>query len=90
MKIREHRGLLSESMETTEEIDRATIDDVIAWVREKYKDTPVVFTNPFLVKVERYGYDNRINEDIHIVTVEGQGVLGFTDGPVRDKGIRNE
>lgn len=86
MRIREHRGSLSESMETIEEIDRATIDDVIAWARRKYEDMPVVFTNPFLIEVKRYGYDNRINWDTHIIIAKGRGVLGFTDGPVTTEG----
>ena len=33
-------------------------------------------------EVKPYIFDERINWDTHIVTLEGYGVLGFTDSPV--------
>lgn len=77
MKYRQHRGGLSESLETTREI--AATKEAIAL--EASLELGRVVTNREIA-VEPYGYDHRILWDTHIVTVEGYGVLGFTDGPV--------
>ena len=33
------------------------------------------------VHIKYVGYDERIEENTHIVTVDGYGVWGYTDGP---------
>jgi hypothetical protein len=79
VKVREHRGGLSESLLTVREIsDRA---ELVALIREQLgrfhhqveeKD----------VHVERYAYDDRIKWDTHLITVDGYGVWGMADGPI--------
>jgi len=41
--------------------------------------------SPNAVKVEKYGegIDTRIGWNTHIVTVDGHGVFGMTDGPLQ-------
>jgi hypothetical protein len=80
MKLREHRSTLAESMATTIEIEPA-----IEALENAIKDTLRDFLNlePGSVHVSYYGYDDRINWSCHIVTIDGFGVYGFTDGPIK-------
>lgn len=81
MKFREHRSGLAESMETVVEIkDREELLAYIAKILYPWPTAPSV--TPETVKVAPYHYDARIGWDTHIVTLEGYGVLGFTDGPL--------
>lgn len=78
MKFREHRGQLGDSMETVKELpDRAAlIDHLYASFPQ-----PLNFEN---IKIEPYFMepDVRIDWDqTYIVTLDGIGVIGFTDGP---------
>lgn len=77
MKYRQHKGNLSESLETTREIGATKK----ALALEASLDLGRVVTDREIT-VEPYCYDHRILWDTYIVTVEGHGVLGFTDGPV--------
>lgn len=80
MKIREHRGGLAESMETVTEID-GTMVALVAHINAKL--TPFGFVvRPALVTCTPYCTDARINWQTYMVTVDGYGVFGFTDGPV--------
>ena len=79
LKIREHRGSLAESMKTVCEIDN-TAQALGKFVREKLKDFKRFDVAGWTIKP--YCYDERIGWDAHIVTVDGYGVFGFTDGPV--------
>ncbi len=36
------------------------------------------------IHVEPYCFDSRINWDTYIVTVDGYGVYGFTNGPLKE------
>lgn len=72
MKYRQHKGGLSESM--------ATVRDIAATRQAMFDALGLDATASLDVKP--YGYDSRIGWDTHIVTVEGYGVVGFTDGPV--------
>jgi hypothetical protein len=79
MKLREHRGLLTDSMETCIEIE-PTRDALESAIKES-----LLYFFHFEKKnihVEPYGYDDRIKWDTHIVTIYGYGVYGFTDGPL--------
>ena len=77
MKIREHRGLLDDAMDTCKEI-APTMEAVI---NEVLPSLPVfLHIKPEDIHVKPYGYDKRIEWDTHIVFVDGYGVYGFTDG----------
>ena len=76
MKIREHRGLLDDAMNTCKEIE-PTMEAV---VNEVLSSLPVfLHIKPEDIHVSFYGYDKRIEWNTHIVTVDGYGVYGFTD-----------
>ena len=85
MKIREHRGGLSESMDTVLEID-PTIDAIVGVVNDALKPFNFEVTAD-IIKIEKYGNGNGIDEcigwDTHIVTIKGYGVFGFTDSPIK-------
>jgi len=81
MKLREHRGSLIDSMKTIVVIEptmTALVDAIQkrllnSWNVEKEK-----------VHVTLYGFDERINWNTHIVTIDSYGVYGFTDGPISE------
>lgn len=75
-KYRDHRGNLSESMETVQEFE--TRDDLIDYLK---KELPFPILD-FRLSIAEYIYDARINWSTYIVHIEGFGVVGFTDGPV--------
>lgn len=78
-KLREHRGTLSQSMETVIEFEgREELYKIIKEELGRYS----MNIWPEMIEVKPYGYDERIEWDTYIVTVDGYGVYGFTDGPV--------
>ena len=79
MKFREHRGDLSDSLTTTVEIDGW--DDLVAHLKGVLAPFPSVTVTDDALHVEFYAQDDRIDWNSHIVTLDGYGVLGFTDGP---------
>ena len=83
VKFREHRGGLAESMRTLMEvIDRKQLQRLLV---EKSAPWEVQLRELIALhglEVKPYTYDERINWDTHIVTLEGYGVIGFTDGPL--------
>lgn len=77
MKIRAHRGLLADSMQTVEEIS-----PTYEAIREYFKkDSPFPDLYDGHIEVKPYGYDDRIKWNTHIVIVS-ECAIGFTDGPV--------
>jgi len=75
--FREHRGSLAESMATIVKLE--TKKELIDYIR--------VLLDPFMfdfndddLKIERYGFDERIGWDTQIVTIEKYGVVGFING----------
>jgi hypothetical protein len=84
MKFREHRGGLDESMETCVEI--ANYAQLLDHIGNIFKDPPLnnFKFDPRQVHISSYSMspDTRIGwEHTYIVTIDGYGVLGFTDGP---------
>lgn len=76
---RDHRSSLEESMKTLQEFpDRAAL---AAYLRNDLGCYGVEFEDGE-IKIEPYLPDPRTGWDTHIVTLEGVGVLGFTNGPV--------
>lgn len=80
MKIREHRGSLVDSMATVTVIE-PTAEAIARLASLAMLDYGVAFTAD-QVKIEWYCYDPRIGWETYIVTLEGYGVFGFTDGPL--------
>lgn len=78
MKFRQHRGGLSDSMKTQVELlDRAAL---LLYIQSILKPWGRVVLDSTL-HVQHYGYDDRIDWDNYIVTVDDWGVIGYTDGP---------
>ncbi len=90
MLFREHRGLLSDSMETMEVV--SSLSDI--WDIVKKDLTPYGIKND--LRIEYYGCDSRIGWDTYIITIPGYGVLGFTNGllgrsiSIENRSRRNE
>lgn len=79
MKVREHRGLLSESMKTVREVkDR---DELLGIIQAQLRPFGVD-VKPAQLHVDPYVYDDRIRWDTHIITIDGYGVWGMADGPL--------
>lgn len=75
--VREHRGGLSESMATAQAVrDKAELVEII---RRGHYGAAV---QPDQVHIEPYGYDDRINWDTYLITVDGYGVWGMANGPI--------
>jgi hypothetical protein len=83
MKFRPQRGSLDAAMaEAREFADRA---ELVAHITERLWPWNFDVTTE-MVHVKKYGpdIDERIGWDTYVVTVDGYGVFGFTDGPVPD------
>lgn len=65
-------------METTEEIE-PTIEAVVGNI---IGHSVAARVSADTVHVEPYGYDDRCGWDVHLVTIDGYGVYGMTDGPL--------
>lgn len=78
MKFRPQRGSLDAAMAEVQEF--AGRAELVAHIAERLARWGFVVT-PTMVHVRKYGFDKRIGWDTHIVTVDGYGVFGFTDGP---------
>lgn len=81
MRFRQHRGGLSDSLETVVHIDNraALLEHLAALLAPFYFDKERIDKG---LKIEPYGgIDARIGWNTYIVTLERYGVLGFTDGP---------
>lgn len=80
MKFREHRGSLSDAMETVVEIN--SISDIAAIIN---KSLDCFGKKVEQIKIEFYCYDERIDWETYIVTYSLSGeekfyVAGFTNG----------
>lgn len=83
MRYRPHRGGLAESAAETVELDGRS--GLVKHLRQHWKDWPTVAFSDSQVRVAPYGGDDdRIGwKDVHIVTIDGTGVQGFCEGPVK-------
>jgi hypothetical protein len=88
MKLRQHRGGFQESMETTIEIEPTKAALLQAITNSDMRGLPLDLTED-QVTVEPYtfgpyqsSHDPRNGWNTHIVTLQGWGVFGFTDGPL--------
>ena len=76
---REHRGSLSDSMATV--VPLSSHAELVALVAAQLAPFGVL-VKPSAVHVKPYCYDARIGWDTYIVTIDGYGVWGMTDGPL--------
>lgn len=76
-QARRHRGGLAESMATVQPV--ASRAELVALVQRDLGEWGVA-VDPAAVHVEPYVYDDRIGWDTHLVTIDGYGVWGMTDG----------
>ena len=74
VKVREHRGSLTDSLATQVEIDR-TIYSLASYISQ----TLGYGVEPRDIEVNPYGFDDRIGWDTYIILVKGSP-FGFTDG----------
>jgi hypothetical protein len=81
-QFREHRGALLESMRTVRTVkSMAELRAICRGLLGAYGSVP----SDDQIKMRPYGYDGRIKWHTYIVTVEGYGVVGFTDGPLPEQ-----
>lgn len=81
MKYRPHRGSLADSMAEVIEIDgRARLIDHL---RKDFAPWPDLDGRAEQIKIAPYGGDDdRIGwRNVHIITLDGYGVVGFCEGP---------
>lgn len=79
IKYRQHSGGLKESMQEIVEIK--TKGDLVRILLENYAPyiTNITLDN---VHIKPYGYDERIDWDTHVVTIDGVGAVGFTSAMI--------
>lgn len=78
MLIRQHRSTLSDALETTAEIE-PTIEAIRRYFN---KDCPLPHFYDGEIKVEHYGYDERIHWDTYIITCDGNAI-GFCNSELK-------
>jgi hypothetical protein len=80
VRFREHKGNLGDSLATTVVLkDWDELVDYIAGLLEPWNFT----VRPERVYAIAYGRDDRIGWDTYLITLDGYGVMGFTDGDPR-------
>lgn len=77
--FRPHRGSLDAAMNEVREFNN--FDEFLTWLTGYFSEWMVEVRADKLL-IEPYGYDDRIDWDTYIVTLEGYGVVGFTNGPL--------
>ena len=76
--FRFHRGSLNEAMKTVVEVE--TLNDILELQEIKEMENFGIKLN---LKSEFYYYDERINWNTYIITSDGYGVIGFTNGELK-------
>lgn len=82
MKYRPHKGLVWDSLAEMVEVDGRA--GLIAHLRHELRNWPTMdgFTDDQVGVTPNGGDDDRIGwKDVHIVTIDGYGVMGFCEGP---------
>lgn len=79
-KYRDHRGMLDESMKTVREFNsKQELYDYFQSILDRYHMNNLDVNN---TQIKHYAFDSRIGWDNYIVSLDGWGVFGFTDGEV--------
>lgn len=80
MRYRPHKGSLADSLALTVEVDGRA--GLIAQLKKEFAPWPVWPDEKSVHVSSYYGDDERIGwKDVHIVTLDGYGVVGFCEGP---------
>ncbi len=82
MRYRPHRRYVDEAVAEMVQVDGR--DGLIEHLREELRNWPIArYFTADQVRVQPYGGDDdRIGwKDVHIVTIDGYGVMGFCEGP---------
>jgi hypothetical protein len=74
-KFRWHRGSLEESLKT--EIEVMDFEELYRAISEELGDSIRIDRQD--ITIERYGFDNRLAQEMYIVKGETFGVIGFTN-----------
>jgi hypothetical protein len=80
MKFREHRGSLTESMQTVVEL--ANRDELVSHLNRMFENSGPVKPEPIKpdeVEIKFYLFDDRIGWNTYLVFVRGFGPVGFSD-----------
>jgi len=78
--FRKHKGMLEDSMATLMTVDSKA--ELMAMTRKELEPWGFDFKDESFL-IEPYCSDPRIGwGDVHIVTIDGYGVVGFTNGPL--------
>ena len=75
-KYKDHRATLADSMKTVREFSAK--EELLLYLQESLRPLGVHLSSED-VTIEPYGYDGRIDWDLHIVCIKDYGVAGFTD-----------
>lgn len=75
VKFRPHCPLLADAMSKVKEVE--SIDKLIEHLENSYAIPTKINREKF--KIEKYGFDERINWDTYIVFEDGYGVHGYLD-----------
>ena len=83
MRYRPHKGSLADSMAEVADVDGMVgLLDLLQISAVPWPTIPPISAETVHVS-SYYGDDDRIGwKDIHIVTLDGYGVLGFCEGPL--------
>ncbi len=84
MRYRPHKGSLADSLAEVVEVDgRAGLIEYLLDELAPYPGWSGAAFMPDTVRISPYyGDDDRIGwKDVHIVTIDGYGVMGFCEGP---------
>lgn len=71
LMYRDHRTSLSDSLETAKEF--SSIKEIIEYLSSQFAG----FYSKLSIKIEYYGYDDRVRQDLFMVRADGHGVFGF-------------
>jgi len=77
--FRPYRGDLAEAMSHVKSIRNR--EDLLSLMRKELKPYKVDVRDD-LLKIAYYYHDDRMDWDTYIVTLEGYGIYGFTNGPL--------
>lgn len=78
---RDHRGSLADAMDTARQFESR--DSLISELQnsvDKYGEGKYDCSK---ITIKPYGFDDRIKWDTYVVHLNGYGVFGFTNGPVK-------
>lgn len=80
---RDHRGSLADSMKTVREYKSKS--ELISHLQSELDKYFAGKYDCNKITIKPYGFDERIGWNTHMVHLQGYGVFGFTNGPVKNE-----